>query len=125
MRESPRRLDAAKAMLEEARTTPCDAAGCERFREIYERTTEELGALLSEDLRGELSFFRAVFEVPSPSPSELRVAQAELVGWLEGLFNGIAATARSQEITAHEQVEAISESASPENDLRPMPGQYI
>ena len=115
----------ATAMLEEARTTPCDSAGCERFRAIYERTLDELGSLLSEDLQIELSYLSVAFEEPSPSPSELRVAQAELVGWLEGLFNGIAASVRSQELAAREQVEAIIDEVSSEPDLRPMPGQYI
>ena len=115
----------AKAMLEEARTTPCDSAGCERFKAIYERTLDELSALLSKDLQLEVSYLTVAFEDPSPSPSELRVAQAELVGWLEGLFNGIAATVRSQELAAREQVEAIVEEATTLPDLRPMPGQYI
>lgn len=127
--EQPARLmriaSVARAMLDEARTTPCDAAGCERFRAIYERTLDELDSLLSEDLRLELSYLTVAFDDPSPSPSELRVAQAELVGWLEGLFSGIAASVRSQELMAHEQVEAILTEVSAESDGRPMPGQYI
>ena len=115
----------ARAMLEEARNTPCDSAGCERFREIYERTVAELADLLSEDLQLELSYVRAALSVSSPSPSELRVAQAELVGWLEGLFSGIAASVRSHELGAREQVDAIADDLLSDSDLRPMPGQYI
>ena len=86
----------ARAMLAEARETPCDQAGCERFRAIYENTISELSTLLSEDLQRELGHLAVPFLADSPSPSELRVAQAELVGWLEGLFSGIAAAATGQ-----------------------------
>ena len=112
----------AKFMLEEARTTQCDAAGCERFRRIYERTLHELGDLLSEDLKVELAYLTVTFEKASPTPSELQIAQAELVGWLEGLFNGIAAATISQQSEAHERATAI---ADVESDDRPMPGQYL
>ena len=112
----------AKFMLEEARSTPCDTAGCERFRRIYERTLHELGQLLSEDLQVELAFLTVTFEKSSPTPSELQIAQAELVGWLEGLFNGIAAATMSQQSDAHDRAMAIAEV---EADDRPMPGQYL
>jgi len=112
----------AKFMLDEARTTPCDAAGCERFRRIYERTLHELGGLLSSDLQVELAFLTVTFEKASPTPSELQVAQAELVGWLEGLFNGIAAATMSQQSEAQDRATAI---AGVDTDDRPMPGQYL
>jgi hypothetical protein len=112
----------AKFMLEEARSTPCDTAGCERFRRIYERTLHELGELLSEDLQVELAFLTVTFEKSSPTPSELQIAQAELVGWLEGLFNGIAGATMSQQSDAHDRARAIAEV---EADDRPMPGQYL
>ena len=83
----------SRAMLEEARSTPCDTAGCDRLRRIYEKTLSELGGVLPPALRNELAFMSVTFEEVSPSPSEIRVAQAELVGWLEGLLNGIAASA--------------------------------
>lgn len=97
----------ARAMLEEARRTPCDPVGCERLREIYQHTRDALADLLSHDLRTELMLMTPGFS-ETPSPSELRVAQAELVGWLEGLFSGIAA--------------AVGEL---ETDDRPAPGQYL
>ena len=112
----------AKFMLEEARSTPCDTAGCERFRRIYERTLHELGDLLSKDLQVELAFLTVTFEKSSPTPSELQIAQAELVGWLEGLFNGIAAATMSQQSDAHDRARAIAEV---EADDRPMPGQSL
>ena len=105
----------AQAMLTEARATPCDQAGCERFRVIYERTLAELNAVLPNDLKVELANLALTFNSPSPSPSELRIAQAELVGWLEGVFNGIAASAAAKETIVEEQVMALIE----------MPGQYL
>ena len=108
----------AKAMLEEARTAPCDAEGCERMRRIYERTLSQVSTLLPSRLQVELAFLSVTFEKPSPSPSEIRIAQAELVGWLEGLFNGIAASAYSQELVDEKELDAAL-------DSRPMPGQYL
>ena len=61
----------------------------------------------------------------TPSSSEIRVAQAELVGWLEGLLSGIAATAVSLHGTAGEQAAALAGIGGIEIDERPMPGQYL
>lgn len=113
----------ARAMLDEARDTPCDEAGCERFRTIYEQTFDELNSLLSQDLQGELEHLRVTFTMASPSPSELRIAQAELVGWLEGLFQGIVAATAGQAEEAAYQAEAVAEATGA--DLRPMPGNYL
>ena len=110
----------AHAMLEEARDAPCDPAGCERLRTIYLRTIEDLHGLLSDDLGAELSHLVLPFENPAPTPSELRVAQAELVGWLEGLFSGIASSINAQEQQAQAQVEALAEATA-----NSMPGQYL
>jgi len=112
----------ARFMLDEARTAPCDAEGCERFRRIYERTLHELEGLLPEELKTELEYLTVTFEMASPTPSELQIAQAELVGWLEGLFSGIAAATMSQQTEAQERGMAI---ADVETDDRPMPGQYL
>jgi hypothetical protein len=111
----------ARAMLTEAQDTPCDEAGCERFRAIYERTLEELSTLLSTDLRSELDHLTVTFAEDSPSPSELRIAQAELVGWLEGLFHGISAAAVDQAEGAATQAEAIADAG----DAGLRTGQYL
>lgn len=103
----------ARAMLAEARDTPCEQAGCERFRAIYESTISELSSLLSEDLQRELAHIAVPFSQESPSPSELRIAQAELVGWLEGLFSGIAAATAGQAQEAAAQAAAVAEAGSP------------
>lgn len=112
----------ARFMLDEARSTPCDAEGCERFKRIYERTLHELEELLPQELKTELEYLTVTFGMESPTPSELQVAQAELVGWLEGLFSGIAAATMSQQSEAQERAIAI---ADVETDERPMPGQYL
>jgi len=112
----------AKAMLEEARTTPCDAAGCEKFRRIYERTIDELDGVISTDLHAELSQLAVTFEQEAPSPSEIRVAQAELVGWLDGLMNGIVIAVQTQMADAESQAQAVVETVT---DDRPHPGQYL
>ena len=112
----------AKAMLEEARSTPCDSAGCEKFRKIYERTINELDGVISSELHAELTKLAVRFDDPAPSPSALRVAQAELVGWLDGLMNGIVVAVQSQYMEAQEQADAIQEAVV---DDRLMPGQYL
>ena len=112
----------AKAMLEEARTTPCDAAGCEKFKNIYERTIAELDGVVSADLHAELVQLAVRFEDAAPSPSALRVAQAELLGWLDGLMNGIVIAVRTQQLEAQAQAEAIEDTVVTE---RVMPGQYL
>ncbi len=112
----------AKAMLEEARTTPCDAAGCEKFKRIYQRTIDELDDVISDDLHAELLKLAVRCDETAPSPSEIRVAQAELVGWLDGLMNGIVIAVRSQMAEAEEQAEALEATAT-EDDYAP--GQYL
>jgi hypothetical protein len=112
----------AKAMLEEARSTPCDAAGCEKFKRIYERTIAELDGVVSDDLHAELLKLAIRFDDPAPSHSELRVAQAELVGWLDGLVNGIVIAVRSQMADAEMNTMAVEEAAT---DDSPAPGQYL
>ncbi len=86
----------ARALLEEARSTPCDAAGCERLRRIHDRVIAELTGVISSDLHEELLTLAVRFDQDSPTPSEVRVAQAELVGWLEGLMAGMVVTAGAE-----------------------------
>lgn len=96
-----------RAMLEEVREAPLDDAGRSRLLSIYERSLEELKGVLSEDLRDELdAVFVPIGEV-SPSEAELRIAQAQLVGWLEGLFHGIQASLISQQMAASAQLDSM------------------
>jgi hypothetical protein len=111
----------ARVMLEEARSAPCDPPGCERLRRIYEKTLSEVGRLLPEPLRTELVFLSVTFDEVSPSPSEIRAAQAELVGWLEGLLDGIVAWS----IGAGGPGAGVDPSGLALADGRPLPGQYL
>ena len=94
-----------RQLLEEVRTTDLDSAGRDRLKEIYETSVAELSETLSPDLREELDRLTPPFdENEAPSESELRIAQAQLVGWLEGLFHGIQATLMAQQATAQLQL---------------------
>ena len=84
-----------RAMLEEVRHAPLDEAGRLRLLQIYEASIEQLHETLSEDLQEELESMFQPLQEKTASESELRIVQAQLVGWLEGLFHGI------QSITVH------------------------
>src|ERR671917_110425 len=78
-----------KQLLEEVRAAPLDEAGRQRLRDIHQRSISELEDGLAPELRDELERLSLPFESDTPpSESELRIAQAQLVGWLEGLFHG-------------------------------------
>ncbi len=94
-----------RAMLNEVREAPLDERGLARLREVYEASVEQLCSVLPEELRGELSAVLIPFDTEQPSEAELRVAQAQLIGWLEGLFNGIQAAVMSQQLAARAQLE--------------------
>ena len=97
-----------KQLLEEVRTTDLDERGRHRLREIYDSSVSELSGALSPDLREELVSLAMPFgDDELPSESELRIAQAQLVGWLEGLFHGIQATLFAQQMAAQQQLEQI------------------
>jgi hypothetical protein len=96
-----------KSLLDEARSAPLDEAGRIRLREIYEQSVSELSHALSTDLSNELSRMALPFSTDVPSESELRVAQAQLVGWLEGLFHGIQATIFAQQAAAQAQLQEM------------------
>jgi hypothetical protein len=97
-----------KQLLEEVRTSPLDEASRERLAEIYERSIVELSEALSPDLQDELRNLALPFKDGEiPSDGELRVAKAQLVGWLEGLFHGIQATLFAQQIAARQQLEQM------------------
>ena len=97
-----------KQLLDEVRAAPLDDASRERLAEIYERSIVELSGALSPDLQEELRSLALPFRDDiTPSDAELRVAQAQLVGWLEGLFHGIQATLFAQQLAARQQLEQI------------------
>jgi hypothetical protein len=96
-----------KGLLEEVRRAPLDDAGRRTLREIHERSMRELEQILSPDLRAELTEVVLPFTSETPTESELRIAQAQLVGWLEGLFHGIQATLFTQQVAAQTQLEEM------------------
>ena len=97
-----------KQLLEEVRAAPLDEASRQRLREIHQRSITELEDGLAPELREELDRLSLPFdEGTTPSESELRIAQAQLVGWLEGLFHGIQATLVAQQMAARLQLEQM------------------
>jgi len=103
-----------KQLLDEVRQSPLDEKGRVRLADIYETSVRELGEGLSPDLRdelGRLSMPLSGDEVPSEA--ELRVAQAQLVGWLEGLFHGIQATLFAQQVAAQSQLQQMRQRGLP------------
>jgi len=117
-----------RQLLEEVRHAPLDEAGRDRMREIYDISVRELSDSLSPDLAEELGrVARPFVGEETPSEAELRVAQAQLVGWLEGLFHGIQATLFAQQMTARNQLEEMRRRAIPGRPGQPgdPSGQYL
>lgn len=103
-----------RQLLEEVRSTQLDEPSRERLAEIYERSIVEISHALSPDLAQELHMLALPFKDGEvPSDGELRIAKAQLVGWLEGLFHGIQATLFAQQLAARQQIE----------QMRQIPGQ--
>src|SRR5437868_4295118 len=96
-----------KQLLEEVKAAPLDDRSRERMTDIYEKSVQELSDALSPDLQAELRSFALPFADGAPSDAELRIAQAQLVGWLEGLFHGIQATLFAQQLAAQQQLQQI------------------
>ena len=97
-----------KQLLDEVRAAPLDERSRERMAEIYRTSVETLAEALSPDLQAELRSLAPPFEPGTvPTEAELRVAQAQLVGWLEGLFHGIQATLFAQQLAARQQLEQM------------------
>jgi Protein of unknown function (DUF2587) len=121
-----------KTLLEEVRAAPLDAPSRERLAEIYERSITELSDALSPDLQQELKMLALPFrDGEIPSEGEIRVAKAQLVGWLEGLFHGIQATLFAQQLAARQQLEQIRQlppgqaPAPPGQQPQDRPGTYL
>jgi hypothetical protein len=102
-----------KQLLEEVRAAPLDEAGRDRLRRIHESSIKELEDGLSPDLRDELERLTLPFGSEVPSEAELRIAQAQLVGWLEGLFHGIQTALFAQQMAARQQLEQMRGRALP------------
>ena len=119
-----------KQLLDELDKAPLDASSRTRMKEIYERSVRELSDGLSPDLVAELGRISLPFDSPEPSDAELRVAHAQLVGWLEGLFHGIQAALFAQQVAAQSQLEEMRRRSLPAGSRPPSensdrPGQYL
>jgi Protein of unknown function (DUF2587) len=128
-----------KQLLEEVRSAPLDEAARARLREIHARSVKELEDGLAPELVAELDRLSLPFsEDASPSEGELRIAQAQLVGWLEGLFHGIQTALFAQQMAARAQLEEMRRRAigssvitrddsgeDPPGQHRPPSGPYL
>jgi Protein of unknown function (DUF2587) len=121
-----------KQLLEEVRAAPLDEASRNRLREIHATSIRELEEGLAPELRDELERFTLPFsEDVAPSDAELRIAQAQLVGWLEGLFHGIQTALFAQQMAARAQLEHMRQGALPPGigphhaPTQPGTGQYL
>jgi hypothetical protein len=122
-----------RELLEETREASLDESGRKRLADVYQRSVEELGQTISQDLRDELAALTPpVGNVPSGS--EIRIAQAQLVGWLEGLFHGIQAAMFAQQAAARAQFEELRRRGlpgsqdgqeAPQTDGPTRGGQYL
>ncbi len=93
-----------QTMLTELKDTEHDDAGVQRLAQIHTETIDELGEILSDDLHEELLEFNDCCGSETPSESEMRVAHAQLVGWIQGLLRGMQATATAQAQMAQQQM---------------------
>ncbi|MDK3257181.1 bacterial proteasome activator family protein [Blastococcus capsensis] len=121
-----------KQLLEEVRAAPLDEASRNRLRDIHAASIRELEDGLAPELREELERISLPFsEGETPSDAELRIAQAQLVGWLEGVFHGIQTAIFAQQMAARAQLEEVRRKALPggqapaQPDFRPGGGQYL
>ncbi len=96
-----------RKLLEEVRHAELDEAGRDRMRDVYHQSVEELATAISEPLAEELNRLTFSFDEDVPSGPELRIAQAQLVGWLEGLFHGIQAAVSAQQMMAERQLRSM------------------
>jgi hypothetical protein len=116
-----------KQLLDEVRAAPLDEASRVRLKQLYEQSVRELASGLSPDLVAELNRLVLPFGEATPSEAELRVAQAQLVGWLEGLFQGIQAALMAQQMAARAQLQEMRQRGLPPGNDIPLerPGTYL
>ena len=109
-----------KQLLEEVKAAPLDDASRTRLREVHATSIRELEDGLAPELREELQRLALPFSEDSvPSDAELRIAQAQLVGWLEGLFHGIQTALFAQQMAARAQLEHMRQGALPPGMVPP------
>jgi hypothetical protein len=115
-----------RALLDEVRQSPLDQASRTRLIEIHERSLVEMQEVLSEDLQQELNDMFLPVSSETATESELRLVQAQLVGWLEGLFAGIQASLWSQQASAANQLQEMQMRAiEAQSRSTDRPGHYL
>ena len=125
-----------RTLLDEVKAAPLDEASRARVADVYETSVKELSDVLSEDLREELARLSLPFDDDSaPSDAELRIAHAQLVGWLEGLFHGIQAMLFAQQMEGRQRLMELrgrglppggeAQQQPPGGLGEPGPGQYL
>jgi hypothetical protein len=102
-----------RQLLEEVKSAPLDEASRARLADIYASSIKELEAGLAPELVEELERLSLPFSSETPSEAELRIAQAQLVGWLEGLFHGIQTVIYAQQVAARAQLEQMRRALPP------------
>ena len=102
-----------RQLLEEVRAAPLDEKSRARLKEIHASSIKELEDGLAPELIDELERLSLPFGDEVPSEAELRIAQAQLVGWLEGLFHGIQTTLFAQQMAARAQLEQMRRALPP------------
>ena len=102
-----------RQLLEEVKSAPLDEASRQRLKEIHQSSIKELEAGLAPELVEELERLSLPFSEETPSEAELRIAQAQLVGWLEGLFHGIQTAIYAQQMAARAQLEQMRRALPP------------
>ena len=107
-----------RQLLEEVKAAPLDEASRARLREIHEQSISELEDGLAPELVAELERLSLPFGDDTPSEGELRIAQAQLVGWLEGLFHGIQAALYAQQVQAQSQFQNMRLALPASNDRK-------
>jgi hypothetical protein len=116
-----------RQLLDEVKSAPLDEASRARLADIYESSIKELEAGLAPELVEELERLSLPFSSETPSEAELRIAQAQLVGWLEGLFHGIQTAIYAQQVAARAQLEQMRRALPPgvlPGGHMPHPGEH-
>jgi hypothetical protein len=114
-----------RSMLEEVRTATLDEEGRARLRAVFDASMEQLYSVLTDDLRNELAEVFVPMDSDVPTQAEIRVAQAQLIGWLEGLFNGIHAAIMTQQMAARSQIKQIMSSRQGDQRDESTGGLYL
>ena len=115
-----------RQLLDEVKAAPLDEPGRARLAQILHTSLNELKDGLAPELDEELDRLVQPFDQSTPTESELRIAQAQLVGWLEGLFHGIQTAIYAQQMAARAQLEQMRRALPPgaiPGDAMGQPGQ--